>query len=159
MSHATEGVVWNSYFDLVPSRALAIVKHCRVDSMCTKHCTVVERGDLSVARVGSAHCSMAVNILLPFPRSESLQRHCSEDVVHQRHCSRLHRESPPRGVLGIKDARLLCRLPKSCPRLQMRIIFGFLYWNKLIWFLALKTKTSKKPFFYKLNLFCIYSLL
>ena len=129
MSHATEGVVWNSYFDLVPSRALTIVKHCRVDSMCTKHCTVVERGDLSVARVGSAHCSMAVNILLPFPRSESLQRHCSEDVVHQRHCSRLHRESPPRGVLGIKDARLLCRLPKSCPRLQMRIIFAIFSWK------------------------------
>ena len=37
MSHATEGVVWNSYFDLVPSRALTIVKHCRVDSMCLRH--------------------------------------------------------------------------------------------------------------------------
>ena len=37
LSHATEGVVWNSYFDLVPSRALTIVKHCRVDSMCLRH--------------------------------------------------------------------------------------------------------------------------
>ena len=67
-------------------------------------------------------------------------------ATYKPHSTRLHRESPPCGVLGIKDAGLLCRVPKSCPRLQMRIIFVFFSeinkFGSWLWKLKLQSSLS-----------------
>ena len=95
MSHATEGVVWNSYFDLVPSRALTIVKHCRVDSMCLRH--------------KALYCGRARRFICGSCRIGPLQHGCEHLVTFSAQCRRSRSSGTNTTLLFIEGP-----LPEGC---------------------------------------------